>query len=180
MASPERPYRFPALPDKDEPVTRCTSQSCATCSASALASCVALCFCPCALLSCFTLTLAKAPYMAGWRAWSGSRGTGTGCGRRGVSGTWTTTSACRAGELIKALPRRSSREWGELTRAASVGAEGRARVMSSRSSDFIHSLHMCPLSREFPSHFIYSLHICFRNQGHGHLIYHGIRHASID
>jgi hypothetical protein len=39
------------------------------------------------------------------------------------------------GELIKALPRRSSREWGELTRAASVGAEGRARVMSSRSSD---------------------------------------------
>jgi hypothetical protein len=134
MASPERPYRFPALPDKDEPVTRCTSQSCATCGASALASCVALCFCPCAVLSCFTLTLVKAPYMAGRRClvrFARNRHR-----LRKERRVWDVDDDERLqGVLIKALPRRSSREWGELARAASVGAEGRARVMSSRSSD---------------------------------------------
>ncbi|EES01147.1 uncharacterized protein LOC8058214 [Sorghum bicolor] len=70
MATPARPYRFPALPEKEEDeqvATRCTRQTCGTCSASAVASCVALCCCPCAVVSCLTLALIKAPYVAGRR-----------------------------------------------------------------------------------------------------------------
>jgi hypothetical protein len=124
MASPARPYRFPALPDKDEPDTRCTNQSCATCSASALASCVALCFCPCAVLSCLTLMLVKAPYVAGRRrlvrlARNRHR-------PRKVRRVRDVDDDERLqGEVIKvaAALQRQSREWGELTCAAAVGAE---------------------------------------------------------
>ncbi|XP_047057098.1 uncharacterized protein LOC124663443 [Lolium rigidum] len=66
MAS-SRPYRFPALCE-DEPARRTSArQSCGTCGAAAVANCVALCCCPCAVVSCFTLALVKAPYVAGRR-----------------------------------------------------------------------------------------------------------------
>jgi len=70
MAAPARPYRFPVLPEKEEDeqvATRCTRQTCGTCSTSAVASCVALCCCPCAVVSCLTMALVKAPYVAGRR-----------------------------------------------------------------------------------------------------------------
>ncbi|TVU02532.1 hypothetical protein EJB05_51942, partial [Eragrostis curvula] len=132
MASPSRPYRFPALPEEDEQATRCTTQSCGTCTASALASCVALCCCPCAVVSCLTLTLVKAPYVAGRRCLVRLARTRLRKPRRVLD---VDDDERLQGELIKsaaALPRRS-KEWGELARAAALGADGRARVMSSRS-----------------------------------------------
>ncbi|CAO2191189.1 unnamed protein product [Urochloa humidicola] len=131
--TPGRPYRFPALPEKegdndeDKVTTRCSRQSCGTCSASALASCVALCCCPCAVLSCLTLALVKAPYAAGRRCVAGMA-------RRRLR------KARRARQVRdmddehqqqKQGPRRSKQDWAELARAAAVGsAEGRAKVSS--------------------------------------------------
>ncbi|GJN18274.1 hypothetical protein PR202_gb05417 [Eleusine coracana subsp. coracana] len=135
MSSPARPYRFPALPEDEQP-TRCTSQSCGTCSASAVASCVALCFCPCAVLSCLTLALVKAPYATGRRCLvrlARKRNRLRKARRvRDVDDEDDDADGRLQRELVKALPRRGSREWGELARAA---AEGRARATSARSSD---------------------------------------------
>lgn len=126
--APARPYRFPALPEKeeeddddDQAVTRCSRQSCGTCSASAVASCVALCCCPCAVLSCLTLALVKAPYVAGRR-----------CVARLVRRRLRKARARRVRDLDdeqQGTPRRS-KEWGELARAAAVGVDARANVSS--------------------------------------------------
>lgn len=135
MASPARPYRFPPLPEDEQP-TRCTSESCGTCSASAVASCVALCFCPCAVLSCLTLALVKAPYVAGRRCLVRLARNRLGKARRRVRDVDDSEYGDERlqRELVKALPRGNGREWGELARAAAVGAEGRARGPSSRAS----------------------------------------------
>ncbi|KAL6615656.1 hypothetical protein ACP70R_037926 [Stipagrostis hirtigluma subsp. patula] len=137
MTSPARPYRFPAPPpEKEEPATRCTAQSCGTCGASAVASCVALCCCPCAVVSCLTLALVKAPYMAGRRcvvrlARSRRRGA-----LRKATRVRDLDDVERQGDLaakVAALPRRS-KEWGELDgTTAAVVAGGRARTLSSRT-----------------------------------------------
>ena len=54
--TPARPYRFPALPEEEDEqaATRCSRRSCGTCGASAV-------------VSCLTLALVKAPYVAGRR-----------------------------------------------------------------------------------------------------------------
>ncbi|CAL4955531.1 unnamed protein product [Urochloa decumbens] len=135
---PARPYRFPALPEKDKDdddddqvATRCSRQSCGTCSASAVASCVALCLCPCAVLSCLTLALVKAPYAAGRRcvARLARRRLRKARARRRVRDLDDEQHQ----QQQKQCPRRSKQQdWGELARAAAVGggAEARAKVSS--------------------------------------------------
>ncbi|XP_062179747.1 uncharacterized protein LOC133884375 [Phragmites australis] len=132
MSSPARPYRFPALPEEDEQATRCTRQSCRTCGASAVASCVALCCCPCAVVSCLTLSLVKAPYVAGRRC-------AVRLARRRLRKARRVRDLDDDGRLkgelgafAAVLPQRS-KEWGELPGAAAFVAEGRARAPSSRT-----------------------------------------------
>jgi len=144
---PPRSYRFPPLPEAaaaaaaeqeedDRVAARCSRRSCGTCSASAVASCVALCLCPCAVLSCLTLALVRAPYAAGRR-----------CAARLARRRLRKARARRVRDLgddeqqkqkqkqqqqqQQQGPRRS-KEWGaELARAAAAGgAEARAKVSS--------------------------------------------------
>lgn len=120
MASP--PYRFPALCE-DEPTRRSARQSCGTCGASAVANCVALCCCPCAVVSCFTLALVKAPYVAG-RRWVRRAKT-----QRISRGALRKTRRVRSlDDQVEGLggsggAGRASKEedWGELGRAAASG-----------------------------------------------------------
>ncbi|CAO2204135.1 unnamed protein product [Urochloa humidicola] len=142
---PARPYRFPALPEKEEDgdgdvdddrvATRCSRQSCGTCSASAVASCVALCLCPCAVLSCLTLALVKAPYAAGRR-----------CAARLARRRLRKARARRVRDMddgehhqqqqLKQGPRRSKKQdWGELARAAAVGGAEASRAKVSSRTD---------------------------------------------
>ncbi|OEL16571.1 hypothetical protein BAE44_0022411 [Dichanthelium oligosanthes] len=134
--TPARPYRFPALPEQEEAAderaaTRCSRQSCGTCSASAVASCVALCCCPCAVVGCLTLALVKAPYAAGRR-----------CAARLARRRTLKARARRVRDLDvddelqrKQVGPRRSKEWGEMARAAAVGAaEGREKVSSRMDS----------------------------------------------
>jgi len=134
---PPRPYRFPALPEAaaaaaaeqeedDRVAARCSRRSCGTCSASAVASCVALCLCPCAVLSCLTLALVRAPYAAGRR-----------CAARLARRRLRKARARRVRDMgddeqqKQQLGPRRSKEWGELARAAAAGgAEARAKVSS--------------------------------------------------
>lgn len=123
MAS-SRPYRFPARCE-EEPTRRSARQSCGTCGASALANCVALCCCPCAVVSCFTLALVKAPYVAG-RRWVRRAKT-----RRISRGVLRKTRRVRDLDdqlyQVEGLggsggaARVSKEDWGELGRAAASG-----------------------------------------------------------
>ena len=146
MAS-SRPYRFPALSEEEPARRTSTRQSCGTCGAAALANCVALCCCPCAVVSCFTLALVKAPYVAG-RRWVRLVKT------RRLRGALRKTNRVRSlddqPDNVEGLGRgqcdgtevssKDKEYWGELGRAAALGwwgstngstlqaGEGRMRV----------------------------------------------------
>ncbi|CAM0881816.1 unnamed protein product [Alopecurus aequalis] len=143
MAS-SRPYRFPALCDEEPARRTSTRQSCGTCGASAVANCVALCCCPCAVVSCFTLALVKAPYVAG-RRWVRI------AKMRRVKGVLRKTNRVRSlddqldnveglsHDQCNGTERASKEYWGELgrdaasgwwgsTNDASLAGEGRMRV----------------------------------------------------
>ncbi|XP_062206310.1 uncharacterized protein LOC133908342 [Phragmites australis] len=129
MTSPERPYRFPALPDDEQATrTRCTTQSCGTWGASAVANCVALCCCPCAVVSCLTLALVKAPYVAGRRCVVRLARRRQLCALRNARRVRDLDEK-QQDQLGDAAPRRS-KECAELAGAVIVGAEGRAKVSS--------------------------------------------------
>lgn len=115
-------------------------QSCGTCGASAVANCVALCCCPCAVVSCFTLALVKAPYVAG-RRWVRL------AQKRRIRGTLRKTKRVRSlddqldnVEGLDGTERASKEYWtGELgrptasgwwgnTNDVTVSGEGRMRV----------------------------------------------------
>ena len=134
MAAPARPYRFPALPEKEEDeqvATRCTRQTCGTCSASAVASCVALCCCPCAVVSCLTLALVKAPYVAGRRCVAR-------IARRRLRKARTRRVRYLDDDDEQGQgPRRSKERWGDLPRAVvdDGAGDGGSRVKVSSRMD---------------------------------------------
>jgi hypothetical protein len=86
---------------------------------------MAMCFCPCAMLSCLTLTLVKAPYVADQRHL-----VRLARNRHQLRKVWHVRDVDDderlQGELIKvaAVLQWPIREWGELAYAATVSAEG--------------------------------------------------------
>ncbi|EMS60396.1 hypothetical protein TRIUR3_25065 [Triticum urartu] len=132
MARVEDPARPPA------------GQSCGTCGASAVANCVALCCCPCAVVSCFTLALVKAPYMAGrrWVRRAKTRRISRGVLRKtrrvrsldaqlyqveGLGGGGTAAQASKE-EDWGGLGRAAASGWWENTNDVNLLGDGRMRV----------------------------------------------------